>query len=72
MKLTLVLLALVGCVAAFSVPTSTSVKVANAEFLERQRFLLEIVYRVEDPLMYEEWIKHGKQLIYNKSQYTVS
>lgn len=72
MKLTLVLLALVGCVAAFSVPTSTKVKVADAAFLEKQRFLLEIVNRVEDPLMFEEWIKQGKELIYNKSQYTVS
>lgn len=72
MKLTLVVLALVGCVAAFSVPTTSHVKVANAEFIEQQRFLLEIVYRMEDPLMYEEWIKQGKELIYNKSQYTVS
>ncbi|KAL7740250.1 hypothetical protein ACLKA6_014513 [Drosophila palustris] len=70
MKLTLVLLALVGCVAAFSVPAPTKVKVADAAFLEKQKFLFEILYRIEDPLFFEEYIKYGKQLVGDKSQYT--
>lgn len=72
MKLTLVLLALVGCVAAFSVPTSTKVKIADADFLKKQQFFFEILYRVEDPLMFEEWIKLGQNLVVDKAQYTVS
>lgn len=72
MKLTLVLLALVGCVAAFSVPTSTKVKIADQEFLQKQKFFFEIVYRVEDPLLFEEWIKLGQKLVVDKSLYTVS
>lgn len=71
MKLTLVLLALVGCVAAFSVPTP-KVKIADKNFLEKQKFLLEITYRIEDPLMFEEWIKFGTKFIYDKSFYSVS
>ncbi|XP_034098341.1 larval serum protein 1 gamma chain [Drosophila albomicans] len=70
MKLTIVLLALVGCVAAFSVPTSSKVKVADAAFLAKQKFLFEIVHRIEDPLMFEEYIKLGGNLIVNKSAYT--
>ncbi|EDW63761.1 larval serum protein 1 gamma chain [Drosophila virilis] len=70
MKLTLVLLALVGCVAAFSVPTSTKVKIADQEFLQKQKFFFEIVYRVEDPLLFEEWIKLGQKLVVDKSLYT--
>ncbi|XP_023170939.2 larval serum protein 1 gamma chain [Drosophila hydei] len=69
MKLTLVLLAFVGCVAAFSVPTSTKVKIADAEFLQKQKFFFEILYRVEDPLMFEEWIKLGQKLVVEKAQY---
>ncbi|EDW80412.1 uncharacterized protein Dwil_GK18671 [Drosophila willistoni] len=68
MKLTIVLLALVGCVAAFSVPTQ-KVKIADKEFLMKQKFLFEIVYRVDDPLMFEEWIKAGQQLVVDKAQY---
>ncbi|XP_017152681.1 larval serum protein 1 gamma chain [Drosophila miranda] len=68
MKLCLVLLALVGCVCAFSVPTQ-KVKIADKDFLEKQKFLFEMVYRVEDPLMFEEWIKMGQKLIVDKAQY---
>ncbi|XP_017841346.2 LOW QUALITY PROTEIN: larval serum protein 1 gamma chain [Drosophila busckii] len=71
MKLTLVLLALVGCVAAFSVPTTHNVKVADKEFLEKQKFLLEIVYRCEDPLMFEEYIKLGHKFVVDKSMYSM-
>jgi len=72
MKLTIVLLALVGCVAAFSVPAPTKLKVADSKFLEIQKFLFEIVYRIEDPLNFEEWIKYGTGLVTDKSHYTVS
>jgi len=72
MKLTIVLLALVGCVAAFSVPAPTKVKVADSEFLKMQEFLFEIVHRIEDPLGFEEWIKYGTALVTDKSHYTVS
>ncbi|EDW03509.1 larval serum protein 1 gamma chain [Drosophila grimshawi] len=70
MKLTLVLLALVGCVAAFSVPHATTVKVADQEFLQKQKFFCEILYRAEDPLMFEEYIKIGHNLVVDKAQYT--
>lgn len=69
MKLAIALLALVGLVAAYSLP---EVKVADKSFLEKQKFLLEIVYRVEDPLMFEEWIKLGEHFVVDKSYYSVS
>nr|XP_036214830.1 arylphorin subunit A4-like [Bactrocera oleae] len=72
MKLTIVLLALVGLVAATSVSSPTKVTVADHAFLEKQKFLFEIVYRVEDPLMFEEYIKMGHTLVYDKALYTVS
>jgi len=72
MKLTIVLLALVGCVAAFSVPAPSKVKVADADFLAKQKFLLEMVYRVEDPLGFEEYFKFGNHFVTDKAQYTVS
>jgi len=71
MKLTLVILALVGCVAAFSVPTQ-KVKIADKNFLEKQKFLFEIVKNIDEPLMFEEWIKMGQNLIVDKAQYEVS
>lgn len=72
MKLGLILLACVGLVAAASFHTTNEVKIADKTFLERQKFLFEIVYRVEDPLMFEEWIKFGDKFIVDKSYYTVS
>lgn len=71
MKLTLVILALVACVTAFSVPTQ-KVKIADKNFLEKQKFLFEIVHRIDEPLMFEEWIKMGQKLITDKAQYEVS
>ncbi|XP_049315119.1 larval serum protein 1 beta chain-like [Bactrocera dorsalis] len=70
MKLTIVLLALVGLVAAASVSSIKKSPVADHVFLEKQKFLLEIVYRVEDPLMFEEYIKLGHTLVYDKALYT--
>ncbi|XP_036325815.1 larval serum protein 1 beta chain-like [Rhagoletis pomonella] len=71
MKLTIVLLTLVGLVAAVSIPATTNkVTVADHAFLEKQKFLLEIVYRVEDPLMFEEYIKLGQHLVNDQAQYS--
>ena len=72
MKLTIVLLALVGLVAAASITPTNRVTGADHVFLEKQKFLFEIVYRVEDPLMFEEYIKIGHNLVYDKALYTVS
>ena len=74
MKLALVLLACVGLVAgaAYSNKLSNSIKVADKTFLERQKFLFEIVYRVEDPLMFDEYFKLGQKFFWDKSYYTVS
>jgi len=70
MKLAIALLACVGLVAATSLYKTGEVKIADKTFLEKQRFLYEIVYRVEDPLMFEEWIKLGENFIYDKSFYS--
>ncbi|XP_065361706.1 larval serum protein 1 beta chain-like [Calliphora vicina] len=70
MKLAIALLACVGLVAAASLHTTHEVKVADKNFLEKQKFLFEIVYRVEDPLMFEEYIKLGDKFIVDKSYYT--
>lgn len=72
MKLAIVLLACVAVVAATSLHTTHKVKVADKDFLEKQKFLFEIVYRIEDPLMFEEYIKLGDKFIVDKSYYTVS
>ncbi|XP_075163741.1 larval serum protein 1 beta chain-like [Haematobia irritans] len=67
MKLVLALVLCVGLTAAASF--EEDVKIADKSFLEKQKFLFEIVYRVEDPLMFEEWIKLGHKLIVDKSYY---
>ncbi|XP_065358430.1 arylphorin subunit C223-like [Calliphora vicina] len=69
MKIAIVLLAIVALVAGSSISKS-EVKVADKEFLAKQKFLFEIVYRVEDPLMFEEWIKMGKSFTFDKADYT--
>ncbi|KAI8117664.1 Arylphorin subunit A4 [Lucilia cuprina] len=71
MKIAIVLLAIVGLVAASSIPKH-EVKIADKDFLAKQKFLFEIVYRVEDPLMFEEYIKLGKSFTFDKADYTVS
>lgn len=45
---------------------------SNKSFLSKQKFLLEIVYRIENPLMFEEWIELGKAYTFNSADYTVS
>ncbi|KAM7353713.1 arylphorin subunit C223-like [Cochliomyia hominivorax] len=69
MKIAIVLLAIVGLVAASSI-SKHEVKIADKDFLYKQKFLFEIVYRVEDPLMFEEYIKLGKSFHFNKADYT--
>ncbi|EDV94998.1 larval serum protein 1 beta chain [Drosophila grimshawi] len=64
MKIAIVLLACLGVVAAFEV------KITDKAFLEKQKFFFEIVYRVEDPLMFEEYIKDGKNFYFDEAYYT--
>ncbi|EDV51879.2 larval serum protein 1 gamma chain [Drosophila erecta] len=45
--------------------------IANRYFLEKQRFLLEILHHVHEPLMNEQWRSLGKQLVTDKEQYVV-
>lgn len=72
MKLLFVLLFIFGLIAAAVSETKNETKYADPDFLLKQKFLLEIVYRVEDPLMFEEYIKLGKTFNYNEDDYTVS
>ncbi|XP_037814271.1 arylphorin subunit A4-like [Lucilia sericata] len=69
MKIFIVLLAIVGLVTCSSV-VDKKFRIADKEFLAKQKFLFEIVYRIEDPLMFEEWIKMGKSFVFDKSGYT--
>ncbi|XP_075149869.1 arylphorin subunit C223-like [Haematobia irritans] len=68
MKFAIALVALIGLVAGGVIPTKDK-KYADKNFLEKQKFLLEIVYRVEDPLFFEEYIKLGNTFNYNKEDY---
>ncbi|XP_037814262.1 arylphorin subunit C223-like [Lucilia sericata] len=63
MKIAIILLAIAGLV-------NGSSSNSNQKFLNKQKFLLEIVYRVEEPLMFEEWIKLGKTFNFDRSEYT--
>lgn len=71
MKIAIVLLAIIGLVAAGTLPKKAT-KYADKDFLAKQKFLFEIVYRVEDPLMFEEYIKLGKSFVFHKDDYVVS
>ncbi|XP_055855623.1 larval serum protein 1 beta chain-like [Episyrphus balteatus] len=70
MKITLAILACVAMVGlhAASIPKESSYVVDKA-YLEKQKFLFEILYRVEDPLQFEEYIKLGGKLINDESKY---
>lgn len=70
MKFAVVFLGLVALVASASIGTGRNVKIADKNFLQMQKFLFEIVYRIEDPLVFEEWIKKGDRLIIDQSQYS--
>ncbi|XP_061391294.1 arylphorin subunit C223-like [Musca vetustissima] len=41
----------------------------NKDFWHKQKFLFEIVYRIEEPLMFEEYIKLGKTFTFDKTDY---
>ncbi|XP_017092687.2 larval serum protein 1 beta chain [Drosophila bipectinata] len=69
MKIAIALLACLGLVAAASFHKMHEVKIADKSFLANQKFLFEIVYRVEDPLMFEEYIKMGEAFEFNESNY---
>ncbi|XP_004522412.1 larval serum protein 1 beta chain-like [Ceratitis capitata] len=43
--------------------------VDDLALLEKQKFLFEIVHRIEDPPMFEEHIRLGRTLVYNKEKY---
>ncbi|XP_037709845.1 larval serum protein 1 beta chain [Drosophila subpulchrella] len=70
MKIAIVLLACLGLVAAANYHKTHEVKIADKDFLLKQKFLFEIVYRVEDPLMFEEYIKEGQKFYFEESYYT--
>ncbi|KAH8370840.1 hypothetical protein KR093_005191, partial [Drosophila rubida] len=42
---------------------------ANHYYLEKQRFLLEILHRVHEPLLQEQWLGLGQQIVSDQSQY---
>lgn len=70
MKFAITILVCLGfAVAATTLP---EFRIANKGFLEKQKFLLEIVYRVMDPLMFDEWIKLGTTFVTDRSYYKVS
>ncbi|XP_005182319.1 larval serum protein 1 beta chain [Musca domestica] len=67
MKFAITILVCLGfAVAATTLP---EFRIANKGFLEKQKFLLEIVYRVTDPLMFDEWIKLGTTFVTDRSYY---
>lgn len=72
MKIAIAFLACVGLVVATSLHKTHEVKIADKDFLAKQKFLFEIVYRVEDPLMFDEYIKMGKAFTFEKSSFSVS
>lgn len=65
-KIIIALLALISLTAAAEVPDN------EPDYIYKQKFLFEIVYRIEDPLMFEEYIKLGKSFVYHKDDYPVS
>ncbi|SPP77023.1 blast:Larval serum protein 1 gamma chain [Drosophila guanche] len=45
--------------------------IANRYYLEKQRFLLEILHHVHEPLLNDQWRSLGEHLVSDKSQYVV-
>ncbi|XP_016955090.1 larval serum protein 1 gamma chain [Drosophila biarmipes] len=45
--------------------------IGNRYFLEKQRFLLEILHHVHEPLMNQQWRSLGEHLVTDKEQYVV-
>ncbi|XP_055907157.1 larval serum protein 1 beta chain-like [Eupeodes corollae] len=70
MKLTLVILACLA-VAVHSIPVEKDVKIADKTLLEKQKFFFEMLRHVGEPLMLDEYMKHGEKLIFDESKYTM-
>lgn len=64
----------VGCmlVAGQILEPPQQMKYADKAFLEKQKFLLEIVHRIENPLLFEEYLKYAKDFHFEKADYMVS
>ncbi|XP_017139268.1 larval serum protein 1 gamma chain [Drosophila miranda] len=45
--------------------------IGNRYFLEKQRFLLEILHHVHEPLLNDQWRSLGERLVSDKTQYVV-
>ncbi|XP_005183087.2 arylphorin subunit A4-like [Musca domestica] len=60
MKFSIVLLVIAGLV---------TIKAADRDFLSKQKFLFEVVFRVEEPLMFEQYIKLGMNFSYDQDDY---
>ncbi|KAH8261287.1 hypothetical protein KR044_006557, partial [Drosophila immigrans] len=43
--------------------------VVNHYYLNKQRFLLEILHHLHEPLLHEQWLGLGQQIVSDKSQY---
>nr|XP_014093124.1 larval serum protein 1 gamma chain-like [Bactrocera oleae] len=61
----------VGCmlVAGQILEPPQQMKYADKAFLEKQKFLLEIVHRIENPLLFEEYLKYAKDFHFEKADY---
>lgn len=71
MKVYIVLLAILGLAAVKGIENRET-KHVDKDFLAKQKFLLEIVYRIEDPLVFDEYIKLGQSFEFNTDDYNVS
>ncbi|XP_055907114.1 larval serum protein 1 beta chain-like [Eupeodes corollae] len=64
---------IVACMAALVAVQSASIsfhgKIADQTMLHKQKFILEILLRVDHDLLIEEWIKMGGKLINDKAHY---
>lgn len=58
----------VGCtlVAGQILEPPQQMKYADKAFLEKQKFLLEIVHRIENPLLFEEYLKFRESGLYGE------
>lgn len=43
--------------------------IVNHYYLNKQRFLLEILHHLQEPLLHEQWLGLGQQIVTDKSQY---
>jgi len=57
-------------VAAESFTSRTNIKIADKTFLTKQKFFLEILHSVHEPLKFEEYLKDSNSYVTDKSAYT--